>query len=41
MCDMRIPLTFDMSDCEWIAQIISDVAAQVLPRDPESKKMER
>jgi hypothetical protein len=35
MCDMRIPLTFDMADCELIAQIIADVAVQVLPADPE------
>jgi dTDP-4-amino-4,6-dideoxygalactose transaminase len=30
MCDMRIPLTFDLGDCELIAQIIADVAAEVL-----------
>ena len=35
MCDMRITLTFDTADCELIAQIIADAAAQVLPRDPE------
>jgi dTDP-4-amino-4,6-dideoxygalactose transaminase len=35
MCDMRIPLTFDLADCESIAQIIADVAANVLPREPE------
>jgi hypothetical protein len=35
MCDMRIPLTFDLADCESIAQIIADVAASVLPREPE------
>jgi hypothetical protein len=31
MCDMRIPLIFDMADCEVIAQIIADFAAKVLP----------
>lgn len=33
MCDMRIPLTFDLADCELIAQIIADVAAQILPHE--------
>ncbi len=32
MCDMRIPLTFGLDDCEKIAQIIADVAHQILPR---------
>jgi dTDP-4-amino-4,6-dideoxygalactose transaminase len=35
MCDMRIPLTFDLKDCEVIAQIIADVAARVLSFDRE------
>jgi len=30
MCDMRIPLTFDLADCELICEIISDVASSVL-----------
>ncbi len=30
MCDMRIPLTFDLADCELIGRIIADVAQQVL-----------
>jgi dTDP-4-amino-4,6-dideoxygalactose transaminase len=32
MCDMRIPLTFDLADCKKIAQIIAEVADQILPR---------
>ncbi|MCA1792679.1 MAG: hypothetical protein LC660_02205 [Desulfobacteraceae bacterium] len=34
MCDMRIPLTFDLADCEKIAQIIADVADQILSVEP-------
>lgn len=30
MCDMRIPLTFDMEDCKKISEIIADVADEVL-----------
>ncbi len=30
MCDMRIPLTFSVEDCELICQIIGDVAVSVL-----------
>ncbi|MFO7751537.1 MAG: DegT/DnrJ/EryC1/StrS family aminotransferase [Desulfobacteraceae bacterium] len=30
MCDMRIPLTFDLEDCRRISEIISDVANEVL-----------
>ena len=30
MCDMRIPLTFDMNDCKLILQIIKDVAQTIL-----------
>ena len=29
MCDMRIPLTFDLEDCEKIAEIIGDVAGEL------------
>jgi hypothetical protein len=35
MYDMKILLTFDLADCELIAQIIADVAARVLPCDHE------
>ncbi len=30
MCDMRIPLTFDLEDCKRILEIIADVAGEVL-----------
>jgi len=30
MCDMRIPLTFDLDDCATIAEIIGEVAEEVL-----------
>lgn len=30
MCDMRIPLTFDLEDCKRISEIIADVADEVL-----------
>ncbi len=30
MCDMRIPLTFDLEDCRTILQIIEETAANVL-----------
>lgn len=30
MCDMRIPLTFSMEDCELISEIIAEVATEVL-----------
>ena len=30
MCDMRIPLTFDMEDCKLICRIIEEVAQSVL-----------
>jgi len=30
MCDMRIPLTFDLEDCATIAEIIDEVAKKVL-----------
>lgn len=30
MCDMRIPLTFDLEDCRVISEIIADVAAEML-----------
>lgn len=29
-CDMRIPLTFDLDDCQRISEIIADVADEVL-----------
>ena len=30
MCDMRIPLTFDLEDCALICDIVKDVAASIL-----------
>jgi len=30
MCDMRVPLTFDMADCRTISHIIAEVAEEVL-----------
>ena len=30
MCDMRIPLTFDLDDCDLILNIIKDTASQIL-----------
>ena len=30
MCDMRVPLTFDLDDCRLIAEILRDVAEEVL-----------
>lgn len=30
MCDMRVPLTFDIADCELICEIIGEVAKDVL-----------
>ena len=33
MCDMRIPLTFDLEDCEKIAVIIGDVAEEIFRSD--------
>lgn len=30
MCDMRIPLTFSLEDCELICEIIEDVATEIL-----------
>ncbi len=30
MCDMRIPLTFDLEDCKYICEIIREVADEVL-----------
>jgi hypothetical protein len=32
MCDMRIPLTFSLEDCQLIAEIIGEVAQKVLKR---------
>ena len=37
MCDMRVPLTFDLDDCATIADIIKEVAGEILNR-PESKR---
>ena len=31
LCDMRIPLTFELDDCHCIADIIEEVAAEILP----------
>ena len=30
MCDMRIPLTFDLEDCKLIAEILREVAEEIL-----------
>ena len=31
MCDMRVPLTFDLDDCRLIGEILREVAEEVLP----------
>ncbi|MDJ0624621.1 MAG: aminotransferase class I/II-fold pyridoxal phosphate-dependent enzyme [Desulfocapsaceae bacterium] len=36
MCDMRIPLTFDLDDCQLITQIIADVATEVFENQSNS-----
>ena len=36
MCDMRIPLTFDLDDCQLITEIIAEVATEVFENQSNS-----